>query len=289
MSDVETRGFWYFNFPETSPPVRVYNVPLGTSLILSSDNDPLQISQSPSENSDNDAMQTLQLPSENSNNNVQTLQSPPVRVYNIPLESSPTLSSDNDLLQILQSPPGSSDDDTSSGVSSNQQLRKMDIEECDNFAPTPAIKYYSLEGIRLKSFALWPMLLKELIDPMVLCGFFYTGTGDRVQCFFCGIAVDRWVADDDIWGEHLKYSPQCLYAQSTQKKFIIAEPDKLPSSNTFDVVENKLHECPICSALTDTMYAFIPCGHVVCLICESKSKDCFTCRHRKTTAMRIYL
>ncbi|CAG9773355.1 unnamed protein product [Ceutorhynchus assimilis] len=195
MSDVETRGFWYFNFPETSPPVRVYNVPLGTSLTLSSDNSPLQILQSPPENSDNDAMQTLQ--------------SPPVRVYNVPLETSPTLSSDNDPLQILQSPPESSDDDSSSGVSSDQQLRKLDIEESDNFAPTPAIKYYSLEGIRLKSFALWPMLLKELIDPMVLCGFFYTGTGDRVQCFFCGIAVDRWVADDDIWGEHLKYSPQC--------------------------------------------------------------------------------
>ncbi|XP_028413742.1 putative inhibitor of apoptosis [Dendronephthya gigantea] len=68
---------------------------------------------------------------------------------------------------------------------------------------------YASEHARLHTFISWPkhcpVQPKELID----AGFYYTGSGDRVQCFKCGIILAGWEPHDTPWGEHEKWSKDC--------------------------------------------------------------------------------
>ena len=74
----------------------------------------------------------------------------------------------------------------------------------------PALKpNYTSEHARLHSFINWPkdcpVQPKELID----AGFFYTGNGDKAECFKCGIILAGWEPQDTPWGEHEKWSKDC--------------------------------------------------------------------------------
>ncbi|KAK7069667.1 hypothetical protein SK128_012834 [Halocaridina rubra] len=48
---------------------------------------------------------------------------------------------------------------------------------------------------------------------MAMAGFHYTGTADKVMCFYCGGSIMNWSDDDDIIAEHVKWFPHCLFAQ----------------------------------------------------------------------------
>ncbi|XP_058843809.1 baculoviral IAP repeat-containing protein 1-like isoform X2 [Acipenser ruthenus] len=68
---------------------------------------------------------------------------------------------------------------------------------------------FKYEEVRLDSFKTWPEDAKA--DPSMLAkaGFFYTGTGDAVQCFQCGTRLIQWKLEDDPWTEHAKHNPSC--------------------------------------------------------------------------------
>lgn len=42
-------------------------------------------------------------------------------------------------------------------------------------------------------------------------GFYYTGEGDTVTCFFCGTSIGNWQMAEDVNAEHKKHSPSCHY------------------------------------------------------------------------------
>ena len=48
---------------------------------------------------------------------------------------------------------------------------------------------------------------------MIQSGFYYTGCGDRVTCFHCGITLRNWEHADNVDMEHKKHSPECKYLQ----------------------------------------------------------------------------
>ena len=48
-------------------------------------------------------------------------------------------------------------------------------------------------------------------EEMVSSGFYYTGHGDVVQCFHCGISLKYWSCTDRSNMEHSKHSPQCKF------------------------------------------------------------------------------
>jgi len=43
------------------------------------------------------------------------------------------------------------------------------------------------------------------------CGFTYAGTGDSVQCFYCGLLLLEWEENDDVWQQHAMHNPKCIY------------------------------------------------------------------------------
>lgn len=71
--------------------------------------------------------------------------------------------------------------------------------------------HLEIEANRLKTFKEWPINLK--MKPVELCdaGFFYTGMGDRVQCFSCGGGLKNWEDNDVAWEQHALWYPNCEY------------------------------------------------------------------------------
>ena len=57
----------------------------------------------------------------------------------------------------------------------------------------------------------WPNQLNQCPLQMIASGFYYTGCGDRVTCFHCGITLRNWEHADDVDMEHKKHSPECKY------------------------------------------------------------------------------
>ena len=59
------------------------------------------------------------------------------------------------------------------------------------------------------------------------CGFVYTGTGDRVVCYKCGILLKEWERTDDPWREHVKWNPRCDFILRVGWTQGWDEPDEL--------------------------------------------------------------
>ncbi|XP_066916498.1 E3 ubiquitin-protein ligase XIAP-like [Clytia hemisphaerica] len=68
---------------------------------------------------------------------------------------------------------------------------------------------YSDETKRLNTFFTWPQT--AYIEPIELAraGFIYSGTGDAVKCYKCGVSLRNWEPNDNAWAEHEKWSPNC--------------------------------------------------------------------------------
>lgn len=44
----------------------------------------------------------------------------------------------------------------------------------------------------------------QRITEFCLAGFKYTGAGDAVECFHCGIVLENFDVRDDVWREHAR-------------------------------------------------------------------------------------
>ena len=80
-----------------------------------------------------------------------------------------------------------------------------------SFNPAHPTKLYYL--VREQTFEHWPQQLKQKPKDLAQNGFFYTGRGDRVTCFYCNVTLKQWEDTDCIETEHLKWEPNCLFAK----------------------------------------------------------------------------
>jgi hypothetical protein len=62
---------------------------------------------------------------------------------------------------------------------------------------------------RLMSFQDWPATAPVTAESLAMAGFYYSGRGDSVRCFSCGIALKDWQRGDIAMEEHARYSPSC--------------------------------------------------------------------------------
>ncbi|XP_061192264.1 death-associated inhibitor of apoptosis 2-like [Saccostrea echinata] len=66
---------------------------------------------------------------------------------------------------------------------------------------------------RLATFSEWPKFLKgPSKKDLARAGFIYTGLGDKVTCFSCGITLRNWEPLDDAYNEHNRWSKNCVYS-----------------------------------------------------------------------------
>lgn len=71
-------------------------------------------------------------------------------------------------------------------------------------------EYRTLDS-RLRTFSEWPK--NHCLTPNELAknGFFHVFKNDNVICFHCGVGLYNFVRGDDVFIEHARFSPLCLF------------------------------------------------------------------------------
>lgn len=111
----------------------------------------------------------------------------------------------------------------------NQQLQSPNhTDEVDN-RDTPR-QDYRFESVRLASYGNWPV---AYMDPAKLssAGFYYTGEGDNVKCFECGVVICQWVEGDNPMSDHQRWQSNCRFVrkQPCGNVPIGVDPSTIPS------------------------------------------------------------
>ncbi|KAJ3586652.1 hypothetical protein NHX12_013048 [Muraenolepis orangiensis] len=103
--------------------------------------------------------------------------------------------------------PGSTDSVDGQLVS---QLQRMTVDE-QAAAGHAVFPEMEAEDARLTTYNNWPPGASVRPDVLSRAGFFYTGHGDNVKCFFCDGGLRNWEPGDDPWQEHAKWFPRCEF------------------------------------------------------------------------------
>jgi len=84
------------------------------------------------------------------------------------------------------------------------------------FKPIHTTKMYYID--REQSYENRPQQLVQKPKDLIQNGFFHTGIGDRVTCFYRDVTLKQWDTTDCIETEHLKWEPNCLFAKMVSSK-----------------------------------------------------------------------
>uniref|UniRef100_A0A8C8RAG4 RING-type E3 ubiquitin transferase n=1 Tax=Pelusios castaneus TaxID=367368 RepID=A0A8C8RAG4_9SAUR len=190
-------------------------------------------------------------------------------------------------------------------------LQRMDVEETA-LPSQPEYPEMESEAMRLATFQNWPPYTELYPEQLARAGFFYTGQGDTVRCFYCDGSLRNWELGDDPWREHAKWFPRCEFLlQSRGREFVASIQDSYFNTLVFPVsfkwiflvdggcsggekIEETLSFCDryveqlrrlqeerMCKVCMDkdVSIVFVPCGHlVVCAECAPSLRRCPICR-----------
>ncbi|KAJ8266318.1 hypothetical protein GJAV_G00129040 [Gymnothorax javanicus] len=81
---------------------------------------------------------------------------------------------------------------------------------------TPANLQYdnTSELFRISTFAKFPASVAVTERSLARAGFYYTGVGDRVQCFRCNVSAENWQSGECPSERHRQLSPTCSFIQT---------------------------------------------------------------------------
>lgn len=145
---------------------------------------------------------------------------------------------------------------------------------------------------RCHSYNDWPLALlkSEKLSPlnMSLAGLFYTGLGDFVKCFSCGITIKSWdLTKDDPLIRHTLEQRQdqgCRFLRAVSSK-----EDELRLKPKAVITTNIDTKCKICIEEI-VQITFLPCKHMTtCESCSILVSKCIICRGQITSYLRVYL
>lgn len=166
---------------------------------------------------------------------------------------------------------------------------------------------------RLISYEDWPRASSQKPSDLAEAGFFYSGIGDCVTCFSCGVGLKDWEVSDVAWEEHVRFNSECCFLKNVkgeefikhfhektlanQKKTnsketkkeeerVILECKKTVVKESISKESNAL-ECQLCCA-NNINIALIPCGHMLCDTCALNLNRCPYCRASFTCTNRIF-
>uniref|UniRef100_A0A673A8Z8 RING-type E3 ubiquitin transferase n=1 Tax=Sphaeramia orbicularis TaxID=375764 RepID=A0A673A8Z8_9TELE len=177
------------------------------------------------------------------------------------------------------------------------QLQRMTMDD-QGTAGQAVYPEMEAEDSRLTTFHNWPTDASVQPDVLARAGFFYTGHGDNVKCFFCDGGLRNWEPGDDPWQEHAKWFPRCEFLiQSRGQEYIniysyvrfcwLTVKDPSPEE-----LLRQLQEERTCKVCMDKLVSivFIPCGHlVVCGDCAASLRHCPICRAVIRGSVRAFM
>ncbi|NXV86072.1 BIR7B protein, partial [Calonectris borealis] len=155
------------------------------------------------------------------------------------------------------------------------------------------------EEVRLSTFRNWPQYTDMHPEQLARAGFFYTGQGDVVRCFYCDGGVRNWSFGDDPWREHAKWYPGCEFLLRSRGRDFVSSFGlfffffgKDESQMSTEEQLRRLQEermCKVCMD-RDVSVVFVPCGHLVaCGECALNLRLCPICRAVIRGSVRTFM
>lgn len=156
------------------------------------------------------------------------------------------------------------------------------------------IKYpkYRLEIDRIDSFEHWPQAMSPKRDDFINTGLFYTGNGDKVICFGCGVGLKDWEVGDDPSTEHARWADNCQYLMRLKGEKFVSDAKNGIGINCLEIKSDEGEESNPCVICLDCekSYVFIPCGHMAaCGKCSFKINCCPICRSSIARKQKVYM
>ncbi|XP_019477770.1 baculoviral IAP repeat-containing protein 7 isoform X3 [Meleagris gallopavo] len=109
-------------------------------------------------------------------------------------------------------------------------LQRIDSEETA-LPNQPEYPEMVTEEMRLSTFQNWPQYTEMRPEQLARAGFFYTGQGDVVRCFYCDGGMRNWAFGDDPWREHAKWYPRCEFLlRSMGREFVSSVQESFAST-----------------------------------------------------------
>ena len=96
-------------------------------------------------------------------------------------------------------------------------LLEKDIQMRDIPGRLPRNPKMKTVARRLQTFNEWP-LKEPFVKELVESGFFYSGMGDTVTCFYCDGDLNNWLQYDDPFEKHLDKYPRCHFALKAKRR-----------------------------------------------------------------------
>ncbi|NXA03603.1 BIR7B protein, partial [Sapayoa aenigma] len=162
------------------------------------------------------------------------------------------------------------------------------------------------EEMRLSTFQNWPQNSDIHPEQLARAGFFYTGRGDAVRCFYCDGAVRSWSFGDDPWREHAKWYPEKLQCDFLSCQdwhsgaltiltvwaffsfFFGKDESRLSTEEQLRRLQQE-RMCKVCLD-RDVSVVFVPCGHLVaCGECARSLRLCPICRAVIQGSVRTFM
>ena len=98
-----------------------------------------------------------------------------------------------------------------------ERLRRFFNEEFDGVRGSRCMNLaFAGRKEREVSFSTWPPQIAQRPFNLVEFGFFYSGCGDSIHCFYCSFTCRQIGPLLDIQKEHLNLNPWCLFAKVTE-------------------------------------------------------------------------
>ncbi|NXL79490.1 BIR7B protein, partial [Leptocoma aspasia] len=154
------------------------------------------------------------------------------------------------------------------------------------------------EEMRLSTFENWPQNSHMHPEQLARAGFFYTGQGDVVRCYYCDGGVRSWSFGDDPWREHAKWYPECEFLLHSRGREFVSSVQAtfsttiLPSQLSTEEQLRRLQEQRMCKVCMDkdVSVVFVPCGHLVaCEECALNLRLCPICRAVIQGSVRAFM
>jgi hypothetical protein len=96
-----------------------------------------------------------------------------------------------------------------------------DITQSKSHLILTSTSLYSLPPKRQESFLRFPHGFSEIIEALVKSGFYYMGTGTRIQCYDCRGIVNNFhqYSSNEIDMRHRNQFPHCRFAQLLPRQY----------------------------------------------------------------------
>ncbi len=93
----------------------------------------------------------------------------------------------------------------------NDPHLQRDCEKLGIVTSRPKRREFALLAARIKSYDKWPSDHVLKIEDLAKAGFFFAGYSDCARCFYCGGGLRNWEPEDDVWVEHARWFPWCVF------------------------------------------------------------------------------